>query len=263
MRNLTGLLVMLLVISIMANVVLLVRADRGSESQRGVSAAKPGGVEPARTHVAPAPGAPVDLSLVLAELRSLRTEVRELKKKGDGKRVGADDSLVSPSKDSDEDLSPVLKSDPAVAALLEEQEELNKLWKDLGKLSQLKSQLGGEKYREMVALATTEFLGLDPSRALSFRSEADQVRADLDRARQEQMDALTAMKNAPPETVTGDQKREVWTRYQDQRTAAIERLEPYLDSSPRHEQFRDKLQRWTQYYGGVSAYGKSGFRVSR
>ena len=260
MRSNAAILGTLLAISMLVNVAVLMRTGHGPNVREGASPSGSRTMEPVT-----AQAGTTDLVPVLAELRALRAEVRELKiSSGTIIRMETDSSEApGVAKKPDRDLSPAITGDPKVAELVREQKELQNLWKDLGVLGQLKKQLGEEKHREVVLAATTEYLGLDASRAEAFRWQADLVRHDLQRAQEERQAAYDALKTSGAKKGGANQSREIWNRYNEKRRTAVARLETGLDSGPRHEHFKENLQRWSQFYIGSYASGNVSYSTLR
>ena len=261
MTKLCAALGVLLGVSILVNGLTFAELSKLRSKQPGAPTAK------SRTDSAAAPSAtdgPVaaDNSEILKELRALRSEVASIRE-GRGSATGGTHSNGHnpPGVTDTNDLPPSVTGDPAVAKLLAEQEALNKLWKDLQKVSGLQKSLGEEKYRQLVTKMTAEFLGLDDAHKSGFETAAGQMISELDAAAKAMQEAY--------KTMTYDQKdpnsyqrqyAEVTKRYNEARKTAESRLDPYLTTSGRHQQFKQNLQTWGWYlnpnqWGDYSQWG--------
>lgn len=269
MNKTAGILAALLGVSVVVNAFAFVELGKARAKQPGtISAGKSRAPDAAPHAVSDAPVS-ADLTSIAAELRALRADVAALRDGKSGTTGGGRPGIgepAHPGKGVDAgDLPDSITSDPAVAKLLKEQEALNKLWGDLGKLSQLQKSLGDEKHRQLVMKLTAEFLGLDGSAKAGFETAANQMMAELDAAAKTMQDAY--------KTIPYDQKdpqawqrhyEEVQKRYNESRKAAESRLDAYLTNSPRHEQFKSQLQTWGWYanpkqWGGDGAWSSGSF----
>jgi hypothetical protein len=239
-------------VSLLVNGLALAQLARGRAPE---PKARPAGGSAANPSAAPSADAPVpasaDLAGVLAELRQLRREVSALR---DGKAASHDPAtpgrapgLKSPA-DDDHELPASIANDPAVAKLLAEQEALGRLWKDLGKISGLKKSLGDEKYLQLVNKSTAEFLGLDASSRAGFESAAQQMMAELDAATKAMQEGYKGIAYDQKDPSAWQRHySELTKRYNESRKAAESRLDPYLGTSARHQQFKQNLQTWAWY----------------
>jgi hypothetical protein len=247
MTKLTAVLGLLLGVSVLINGLTFVELSKLRAKSPVATKSRPGDPTSAAPSIASDAPIAADNGAILNELRQLRSDVAALR---DGK--GSSGSPVhapgQPGAADLSDLPPSVASDPAVAKLLAEQEVLNKLWKDLGKLSALQKSLGDEKYKQLVMRMTGDFLGLDAAARAGFEAASAQMMSEYESATKTLQDAT--------KTMTYDQKdpgvyqrqyAELMKHYNDSRKIAETRLDSYLTSAPRHQQFKQNLQTWGWY----------------
>ncbi len=247
MTKLSAALGVLLGVSVLVNGLTFAALTKLRAKQPAAPSAKSRGDSAATPSTADGPVA-ADNSEILKELRALRGEVASIRE-GRGSSSTAHPGGSNPPGVTDtSDLPPSVTGDPAVAKLLAEQEALNKLWKDLQKVSALQKSLGDEKYRQLVTKMTAEFLGLDASTRPAFETAATQMISELDAAAKAMQESY--------KTITYDQKdpgsyqrqySEITKRYNESRKAAESRLDPYFTTAARHTQFKQNLQTWGWY----------------
>jgi hypothetical protein len=97
--------------------------------------------------------------------------------------------------------------------------------------------IGEARYWDLGLKMTEEYLDLDPAAARGFEFGVLEVLEDLGRAR-------LAVDSADASDPSGADLRS----YQEQIKAASARLDPYLNSSFRHQQFRLNLERWAGHF---------------
>jgi hypothetical protein len=270
MTKTAGILAALLGVSVVVNAFALVELGKARAKQPGTISAGKSRAPDAGSHGTSDAPVSADLSSIAAELKALRNDVaalREGKPAPAGGRPGIGDAS-HPGKGIDAgDLPDSITSDPAVAKLLKEQEALNKLWGDLGKLSQLQKSLGDEKHRQLVMKLTAEFLGLDASAKTGFETAANQMMAELDTAAKTMQEAYKQIPYDQKDPQAWQRHyEEVQKRYNESRKAAESRLDAYLTNSPRHEQFKTQLQTWGWYanpkqWGGDLSWAGGSYAV--
>jgi hypothetical protein len=117
-------------------------------------------------------------------------------------------------------------------------------WGGLGPLLETRTSLGPDSVRQEVLARTSEYLGLDPSRAIVFQGVALQALTsirDAWRARDEEVLGLPAsLDDAERER----REQEIQDRYEAAKRQASGRVESLLGTTARHEQFRLKLGEW-------------------
>src|SRR6185369_16361217 len=136
-----------------------------------------------------------------------------------------------------------LRNDPKVREVLQANEAYGAFWKDIDRLSKVRSKFDEPKYQQTVTTATSDFLELgDPARA-QFEEAARIAATNYAQAKKEYEAAKTALppkdKSNPTAVAAYQQQKDALDlRYQTQVKAAVDSLRPYLNpADARHQEF--------------------------
>jgi len=143
-----------------------------------------------------------------------------------------------------------LRNDPKVQEVLKANEAYGAFWKDIDRLSKVRSKFDEPKYQQTVLTATEEFLELgDPNRA-QFEEAARIAANNYALAKRDHDAARAALppkdKSNPTAVAAYEQQKDALDlRYQTQIKAVVDSLKPYLNlSDARHQEFLSNADRW-------------------
>ena len=235
MKNLPVILGMLLAVSVLFNVVAFVRmTEDEAPAAAPVKASAPAEVRK------PAPSEP-SLAERPAESAAPGRESAPLSSAlATAKAAPPGPALTQPS----------LRNDPKVREVLQANEAYGAFWKDIDRLSKVRSKFDEAKYQQSVLAATEDFLQLgDPARA-QFDEAARIAANGVARTKKEHDAAKGALppkdKNNPAALAAYEQQKDALDlRAQAQVRAAVDSLKPYLNSSDaRHQEFLSNAEKW-------------------
>jgi hypothetical protein len=143
-----------------------------------------------------------------------------------------------------------LRNDPKVREVLQANEAYGAFWRDIDRLSKVRSKFDEPKYQQTVTAATSDFLELgDPARA-QFEEAARLAATSYAQAKKEYEAAKTALppkdKSNPTAYAAYQQQKDALdVRYQTQVKAAVDSLRPYLNAADaRHQEFLSNADKW-------------------
>jgi hypothetical protein len=143
-----------------------------------------------------------------------------------------------------------LRNDPKVREVLQANEAYGAFWRDIDRLSKVRSKFDEPKYQQTVTTAASDFLELgDPARA-QFEEAARIAATNYAQARKEYEAAKTALppkdKSNPTAYAAYQQQKDALDlHYQTQVKAAVDSLRPYLNlGDARHQEFLSNADKW-------------------
>jgi len=143
-----------------------------------------------------------------------------------------------------------LRNDPKVREVLQANEAYGAFWKDIDRLSKVRSKFDEPKYQQTVLTASEEFLELgDPNRT-QFEEASKAAANATAQAKREYEAAKSALppkdKSNPTSFAAYEQQKDALDlRYQSQIKAAVDSLKPYLNlSDARHQEFLSNADKW-------------------
>jgi len=147
-----------------------------------------------------------------------------------------------------------LRNDPKVVEVLQANEAYGAFWKDIDRLSKVRSKFDEAKYQQTVLTATEDFLALgDPNRA-QFEEAAKFAANATTQAKRDYEAAKAALppkdKSNPTALAAYEQQKDALDlRYQTQVKAAVDSLKPYLNlSDARHQEFLSNADKWLRTF---------------
>ena len=111
-------------------------------------------------------------------------------------------------------------------------------------LSKEKRSASGDSEREAIR-ATAKYLALEPSSLTAFEAIARQSIQDLDLALAiRQQELLMPIPQGMTRKAQVEMSRQSVARFNDARRRALERMEPYLNQTSIHQEFRGEFDTW-------------------
>jgi hypothetical protein len=240
MKSLPVILGMLLAVSVLFNVVAFVRL---ADNEAPVVAARIPVAASETLRPVPAAEAPNDVLVAknLEPAASPREAAAPVVPGKAGGKSGASGATLTQAS---------LRNDPKVREVLQANEAYGAFWRDIDRLSKVRSKFDEPKYQQSVLTATEEFLELgDPNRA-QFE-EAAKIAANNYAQAKKEADAAKA--GLPPKDKANptsyaayqQQKDAIDLRYQTQIKAAVDSLKPYLNTNDaRTAEFLSNADKW-------------------
>jgi hypothetical protein len=234
-----------LLVSVLANAVMYRRIQEPASPARPMPAGHARALE-ARSPAAPAPTSDPALVEINPEPAPAALPAPEAAR--------AEPPPAAPS--ALKDLPDWMAKDPEISAALEQREHeraaVQKYWRDLGRLLDVRQAIGLPRFREAVARLTADYLGFDANTGAAFASAAVRVGQEAERIEAERRDAIAKARAAAPDKETRKRlEDEIDTRADQQRKAALANLDPFWTPAARHQEFRQKpLWKWLEYMDG-------------
>jgi hypothetical protein len=220
----------LLSASLLANVTLVMKLVHVQAREDAIPASAGAATSGEKAAEAlPVPEDRAEISELLIELRQVHRELLASRTQTKGRTIIDRGSAIFTQ-------GPIA-SDPEIASVLADRAASDKFWRDLESLLDARAVIGEARYLDLGLKMTEEYLQLDPSSAREFERMVLAVLESLGQAR---MTADAADNDDP--------SREDLRAYQEQVGAVTARLDPYLDSSFRHQQFRLNIERWVGHF---------------